>query len=100
MTMDESLLVRTPRDRPALTITPVGVDGGGVIYEWKITEPDVEQGGDADRVLGQGFAASLIEAARDAGNATYDAWGYAETMGRLAVIGEHRQVVSVPYVFD
>lgn len=98
--MDESLLVRTPRDRPALTITPVGVDRGGVIYEWLVTEPDVEQGGLVDRVLGTGFAPSLLEAARDAGNATYDAWGYATSMGRLAVVGEQRRVISEPYKFE
>lgn len=80
--------------KPILAIWPSAVmDGqGGTRYEWEISEDGID--GQPHRVLGGGYAPTLIEAACAAGNATYETWGYAKSMGRLAVIGEDPEEVE------
>ena len=74
---------------PILTIRVTSIEDC-TVYEWEIVQHVIG----TNRVTWSGRAATLIEAARDAGNAMYDAWGYADSMGRLAVVGEKPQIIS------
>lgn len=69
-----------------IEIVSVSVDtpqGNASGYEWTV----VEDG----RIVGHGIAPTIIEATMDAGNCTYAAWGYHESMGRLAIVGEKKE---------
>jgi hypothetical protein len=60
--------------------------GGGSAYEWEVSEDG--------RIVRNGVAPTMLEAAMHAGNAVYDEWGYAEESGRLAIVGQKVQVIS------
>jgi hypothetical protein len=64
--------------------TPQGNASG---YEWTVTE--------GEAVVGHAVAPTIIEAAMAAGNLVYDRWGYAESMGRLAVVGYEPTIVDI-----
>ncbi len=68
------------------SIAVVDEHGGGSAYEWTVT--------DDGKIISHGTAPTIIEAAMHAGNAVYDGWGYAESVGRLAVVGQDLVTVS------
>lgn len=73
-----------------LTIRHTSGPQGGTAYKWTATE--VTDG--KIETIAEGQSPTVIEACRDAGNAIYEAWGYAVTMGRLQVVGEEPVIVG------
>lgn len=57
--------------------------GDGTSYGWRAEEDG--------RIVAKGDAPTLLAACRDAGNAVYNAWRYAESMGRLAIEPPERE---------
>lgn len=73
-----------------LTIRHINGPQGGTAYGWTATEMTAGK----NEIIAEGEAPTVIEACRDAGNAIYEAWGYAATMGRLQVVGEEPVIVG------